>query len=331
MDSRQKQLDAWCAQKLGTPHVALEPASADASFRRYFRVRAGHDTYIAMDAPPEHGSQARFLRVGALLREAGLHAPTVHAADTGQGFLLMEDLGERTYLEVLNQGNADGLFGDAIDALVKWQAATRDDELARYDRDMLRGELSLFPDWYLARHMGLSLDTRQQRALEEVFEILVDSALDQPQVYVHRDYMPRNLMVSRPNPGIVDFQDAVLGPITYDLVSLFRDAFISWPERRVAGWVSEYRDKALAAGLPVERDEGRFWEAFDLMGVQRHLKVIGIFARLHYRDGKAGYLADTPRFFEYLRVVAPRYDSLAPLLELLDELEADRAAGEPAA
>lgn len=331
MDTRHEQLDAWCARQLGTPHVKLAPASADASFRRYFRVTAGHDSFIAMDAPPEHGTQSQFLRVGALLREAGLHAPAVHAADTRQGFLLMEDLGERTYLDVLNQDNADGLFTDAVEALVRWQAATRDNELPRYDRAMLREELSLFPDWYLERHMGVKPYARQRRILDAVFEILEENALAQPRVFVHRDYMPRNLMVSRPNPGIVDYQDAVLGPITYDPVSLFRDAFISWPERRVAGWVNLYREKALAAGLPVERDEGRFWEAFDLMGVQRHLKVIGIFARLHYRDGKAGYLADTPRFFDYLRVIAPRYDSLEPLLALLDELEADAAAGEPAA
>lgn len=331
MDSRLDQLDAWCAQQLGTPHVELAPASADASFRRYFRVTAGHDSFIAMDAPPEHGSQSRFLRVGALLREAGLHAPDIHAADTGRGFLLMEDLGEQTYLDVLDDDNADRLLNDAIDALVRWQTASRDNELPHYDRDMLRGELSLFPDWYLERHMGVTLETAQRKTLDNVFRILEDNALAQPQVFVHRDYMPRNLMVSSPNPGIVDFQDAVMGPLTYDLVSLFRDAYISWPERRVAGWVNQYREKALAAGLPVERDEGRFWEAFDLMGVQRHLKVIGIFARLHYRDGKTGYLADTPRFFEYLRVIAPRYDSLEPLLALLDELEADQAAGEPAA
>lgn len=331
MDPRYDQLDAWCARKLGTPHVELAPASADASFRRYFRVRAGHDTYVAMDAPPEHGSQAQFLRVGALLRSAGLHAPVVHAADTERGFLLMEDLGEKTYLDVIDADNADRLFGDAIDALVRWQAATRDNELPRYDRDLLRGELSLFPDWYLQRHMGITLDSRQQQALASVFGTLEDSALAQPRVYVHRDFMPRNLMVSAPNPGIVDFQDAVTGPPTYDLVSVFRDAFISWPEERIAGWVDDYRRRALAAGVPVERDLGRFWRDFDLMGVQRHLKVIGIFARLHYRDGKTGYLADTPRFFDYLRRVAPRYDDLLPLLALLDELQADQAAGEPAA
>lgn len=331
MDSRRDELDAWCTRVLGTPHVALEPASADASFRRYFRVRAGHDTFIAMDAPPEHGDQTQFLRVGALLREAGLHAPTVHAADTDQGFVLMEDLGEGTYLDAMDADNADGLFNDAIDALVRWQAASRDNELPPYDRDLLHGELSLFSDWYLGRHMGVSLDARQQRTLEQVFDILVDSALAQPRVFVHRDYMPRNLIISKPNPGIVDFQDAVMGPLTYDLVSLFRDAFISWPEQRIAGWIDAYRDKARAAGLPVERDLGAFWRDFDLMGVQRHLKVIGIFARLHYRDGKTGYLADTPRFFDYLRRVAPRYEDLQPLLALLDELEADEAAGEPAA
>lgn len=331
MESRRDQLDAWCAQRLGTPHVELAPASADASFRRYFRVHSGHDSFIAMDAPPEHGSQAVFLRVADLMREAGVHAPKVHAADLDRGFLLLEDLGPDTYLDVLDAGNADRLFGDAIDALVLWQASTRKGVLAPYDRDLLHGELSLFPDWFVARHMDRRLSGDQQAALADVFRLLEDNALDQPQVFVHRDYMPRNLVPSRPNPGVIDFQDAVTGAITYDLVSLFRDAFVSWPEESVSRWVDHYRQRATRAGLPVDGDPAAFRRAFDLMGVQRHLKVIGIFARLQYRDGKNGYLADTPRFFAYLRDVAPRYRELRPLLDLLDAIGADAAAGEPAA
>lgn len=331
MDRRLEQLDGWCARKLGTPHVELAPASADASFRRYFRVHAGYDTFIAMDAPPEHGDQTPFVRVAALMRDAGIHAPEVHAIDLERGFLLLEDLGRHTYLQALDEANADDLMAGAIDALVRWQSATRPRELPPYDRALLRDELMLFPDWYLERHMGIGLDDAQRSELSEVFRLLEDNALDQPQVYVHRDYMPRNLMLSRPNPGVIDFQDAVTGPITYDVVSLIRDAFLSWPEAHEDAWIRHYAERAAAAGLPVEPGDTAFRRSLDLMGVQRHLKIIGIFARLHYRDGKAGYLADTPRFFRYIRRVAPAYRELRPLLALLDATGAEAAAAEPAA
>lgn len=331
MDARIDELDAWCAQKLGTPHVALTPASADASFRRYFRVRSGHDSFIAMDAPPEHGDQGAFLRIASLMRDAGIHAPKVHAADLDRGFMLLEDLGERTYLDVLDETNADGLFDDAIDVLVRWQASTRDDELPPYDRSLLRAELELFPEWYVARHMGIDLTAEQREQLADVFRLLEDSALAQPQVFVHRDFMPRNLIVSRPNPGVIDFQDAVTGPFTYDVVSLFRDAYISWPEDEIATWIGRYRERAAAAGIAASLADTDFNRALDWMGVQRHLKVIGIFARLRYRDGKAGYLADTPRFFGYLRQIAPQYAELRPLVDLIERIGAESFAGEPAA
>lgn len=326
MDERRDRLNAWCARRLGLPAVELWPASADASFRRYFRVRRGDGTFVAMDAPPEHGDQGQFLRVASLMREAGVHAPRVHAADLEQGFVLLEDLGERTYLDVMDESNADALFGDAVDALIRWQRATRRDALPPYGRDLLRAEMALFPDWYLGRHLDAGLDAADRAGLDETFRALEDAALAQPQVFVHRDYMPRNLVVSDPNPGVVDFQDAVHGPLTYDLLSLFKDAFVSWPGERIDAWIRSYRGKAGAAGLPVDGDDAAFRRAFDLMGVQRHLKVIGIFARLEYRDGKSGYLADTPRFFRYLRETAPRYPECRGLLRVLDVTGAEAGA-----
>ncbi|HEX7054175.1 MAG TPA: phosphotransferase [Burkholderiales bacterium] len=321
-DPRRASLERWLAARLDGAPFSLAPASEDASFRRYFRATlADGSTYIAMDAPPDKEDCRAFVHVAGLLAAAGVHAPRVHAQDLQAGFLLLADLGTRTYLEALNEGNAAGLMADAIDALVRWQLATRPGELPPYDEALLRRELNLFPEWYVARHKGRALDGRQREALEQVFRLLVASALAQPAVYVHRDYMPRNLMVSEPNPGVLDFQDAVLGPISYDLVSLLRDAFVSWDEERVLDWSVRYWEKARRAGLPVDPDFGEFWRALEWMGLQRHLKVLGIFARIRYRDGKPKYLADTPRFVGYARAVAKRYAALAPLLRLLDEIE----------
>ncbi|HET7197476.1 MAG TPA: phosphotransferase, partial [Burkholderiales bacterium] len=255
------------------------------------------------------------------LAAAGVHAPRIHAQDLRQGFLLLADLGTRTYLEALDEASAPALFADATDALVRWQLATRPGELPPYDEALLRREMNLFPEWYVARHKSFQLNEKQKELLNDVFDRLIASALAQPRVYVHRDYMPRNLMVSEPNPGVLDFQDAVLGPITYDVVSLFRDAFLSWDEERVLDWGVRYWEKAKASGLPVDRDFGEFWRALEWMGLQRHLKVLGIFARINYRDGKPKYLADTPRFVAYARAVGKRYSALAPLLRLLDEIE----------
>ena len=321
-DSRRDALERWLAGELGGKRFTLTPASEDASFRRYFRVASDDgSTLIAMDAPPDKEDCRPFVHVARLLHEAGVHAPEVRGQDLTQGFLLLTDLGTRTYLEEISPANAPQLFGDATDALIRWQLATKPAELPPYDEALLRREMQLFPDWYVARHLGLELQRGQKERMEQVFALLVKSALAQPKVYVHRDYMPRNLMLSNPNPGVLDFQDAVLGPIAYDVVSLMRDAFLSWDEEPVLDWTVRYWQKARAAGLPLDADFGEFWRAFEWMGLQRHLKVLGIFARINYRDGKPKYLADTPRFIRYARDVAKRYSALAPLTQLLDELK----------
>jgi len=274
-----------------------------------------------MDAPPEHEDCRPFVHVARLLRAAGVNAPDIVAQDLAQGFLLLTDLGDTTYLSALNEGNADRLFGDALDALLKWQFASREGELPLYDAPLLQRECDLFTDWYIMRHVQLTLSAAQQQSLAEMIKLIISRNVAQPAVYVHRDYMPRNLMVADPNPGVIDFQDAVYGPITYDLVSLTRDAFVSWEEQRVLDWTVRYWEKAKRVGLPVDTDFAAFYRDFEWMGLQRHLKVLGIFARLHYRDGKAGYLEDTPRFMRYARAVAGRYLELGPLARLLDELE----------
>ena len=320
-DVRRAELERWIAGRLHGAHFSLTPASEDASFRRYFRATLEDGrTYVAMDAPPGKEDCRPFVRVARLLRDAQVHAPEVIAQDIERGFLLLGDLGTRTYLSELNAENAAGLFADATQALLRWQLATRAGELPPYDAALLRREISLFPEWYVLRHRGVSLSESQKRNLELMVELLVKSALAQPLVYVHRDFMPRNLMVCEPNPGVLDFQDAVLGPITYDLVSLFRDAFLSWSEERVLDWSARYWEKAKRAGLPVDADFGEFWRSLEWMGLQRHLKVLGIFARIRYRDGKPKYLEDAPRFLAYARAVAGRYAALAPLARLLDEI-----------
>lgn len=277
-----------------------------------------------MDAPPEREDCGPFVRVAQLMRDAGVHVPEVLAADLDRGFLLLSDLGSTTYLQALTPANADALFGDAIAALVTWQRASRPDVLPTYDRALLQREMDLFPEWYVGRHLGLVLSEAQRATLVRINGLLADSALAQPAVFVHRDYMPRNLMVSSPNPGVLDFQDAVYGPITYDVASLFRDAFVSWPEERVIDWAVRYWEQARRAQLPVDADFDAFYRALEWMGLQRHLKVLGIFARIQYRDGKPGYLEDTPRFLGYVRAVCGRYAALAPLGRLFDELEQRR-------
>lgn len=320
VDARLHALERWLATQLERG-FALVPASEDASFRRYFRATLEDGrTFVVMDAPPGKEDCRPFVHVARLLREAGLNAPAVHAGDLDQGFLLLTDLGATSYLSALNDENAAQLFDDAMEALIRWQLATRAGELPPYDEALLRREMALFPEWYVGRHLGHSLSAAQHEALEGVCGLLVRSALAQPSVYVHRDFMPRNLMVSQPNPGVLDFQDAVIGPMTYDLASLMRDAFVSWDEARVLDWCVRYWEKAKRAGLPVARDFGEFWRAFEWMGLQRHLKVLGIFARIRYRDGKPKYLEDTPRFINYARSVAKRYAPLAPLARLLDAL-----------
>jgi len=324
-DTRLEMLHEWLAGQFGRDTYTLTPASADASFRRYFRIRRDGEARIVMDAPPPQEDCRPFVRIAALLHTAGVHVPQVIAQDVERGYLLLSDLGTKTYLDVINASNADELFRDAIDALIKWQLASRPDVLPPYDDVLLRREMNLFPEWYVARHLKLELTVAQQQALSGAMDLLVSAALAQNKVYVHRDYMPRNLMLSAPNPGVLDFQDAVYGPITYDVVSLFRDAFLGWPEERILDWSVRYWEKARAAHLPVRANFGEFWRDFEWMGLQRHLKVLGIFARINYRDGKPHYLKDTPRFIGYVRAVAARYHELAPLLRLFDELETHKA------
>ncbi len=322
VDARLDALERWLAAELRAAPFTLAPASEDASFRRCFRVSlADGRSFVAMDAPPEKEDCRPFLHVAKLLRNAGVHAPEVHAQDLLQGFLLLSDLGTTTYLAALNEDNAQALMHDATVALVRWQLATRAGELPPYDEALLRREMELFPEWFVGRHLGATLAPAQRDALETVFKLLVDSALGQPTAFVHRDFMPRNLMLCEPNPGVLDFQDAVIGPMTYDMVSLTRDAFISWDEERVLDWCVRYWEQARAARLPVRDDFAEFYREFEWMGLQRHLKVLGIFARICYRDGKPKYLEDTPRFMRYALEVARRYAPLAPLARLLGELE----------
>ena len=326
---RTLALQAWLSGLFPAEKWHLEPASADASFRRYLRISLADrgESRIVMDAPPRQEDCRPFIQIADLLRQAGLNAPAVLAQDLEQGFLLLTDLGSTTYLGALqeNDARADDLFRDAIDALIAWQLASRPGVLPPYAAALLRRELDLFPDWYLARHLGLDLAPEQRQVLERVFALILASNLAQPAVYVHRDFMPRNLMLSEPNPGILDFQDAVYGPISYDVASLVRDAFISWEEERALDWVVRYWDQARRAGLPVGADFGDFYRDLEWMGLQRHLKVLGIFARIHYRDGKPGYVEDTPRFVRYVRAVAGRYNALAPLARLFDEIEDEQS------
>jgi aminoglycoside/choline kinase family phosphotransferase len=319
-------LNEWLSRQLPREPFTLAPASSDASFRRYFRATLDDRTLIVMDAPPQHEDCRPFVHVAGLMAAAGLHVPDVVAQDLENGFLLLSDLGTTTYLSVLNPENADRLFADAIDALLRWQLASRAGVLPDYDRTLLRRELDLFPTWYVHRHLGVELNEARRQALEQVFELILLNNLSQPRVYVHRDYMPRNLMLSEPNPGVLDFQDAVFGPVTYDVASLFKDAFLTWDEERLLDWTIRYWEKARKAGLPVHSDFGDFYRDFEWMGLQRHLKVLGIFARICHRDGKPAYVRDTPRFLGYVRAVTKRYAALAPLTVLLDELENSKPA-----
>ncbi|MBD3650568.1 MAG: phosphotransferase [Alcanivorax sp.] len=317
-DIRRRALDQWVGDWLGTP-VRGEVASADASFRRYFRYRHGDRTLVAMDAPPEQEDCRPFVDVAGRLARAGVAVPDILHQDLEQGFLLLTDMGRETWLTALDGGNADAWFDAALETLITQQRFADTRGLPEYDRALLRRELDLFPHWYLGEHRGLRLDGATAGRLEAVFETLIESALAQPRVFVHRDFMPRNLMVSDPNPGVIDFQDAVAGPISYDLISLFKDAFLSWPEARVLEWLRDYHRRAAAAGLPVPAAFDDLLRWCDLMGAQRHLKVIGIFARIRHRDGKPKYLEDAPRFFAYLRtVIARRPDELGDLGRLLD-------------
>jgi aminoglycoside/choline kinase family phosphotransferase len=323
-DSRLIQLAGWLSE-LKTPTIlaeTLRPASADASFRRYFRVQAQDGpSLIVMDAPPPQEDVRPFVKVAELFSSTGVSVPAILAQDTERGFLLLSDLGSTTYLQQLNPDTAHKLYIDAIDALVKLQVHSRASVLPNYDRELLHRELLLFPDWYVTRHLNATLSDAQRADLYQVFDLLLANNLAQAPVYVHRDYHSRNLMVMEEgNPGILDFQDAVYGPITYDLVSLLRDAYIQWDEELVLDWTIRYWERARRAGLPVSHDVDAFYRDFEFMGLQRHLKVLGIFARLYHRDGKDGYLNDLPLVMDYTRKTAYRYKEFAPLIRLLDTL-----------
>jgi aminoglycoside/choline kinase family phosphotransferase len=320
---RAEQLRRWIAVTLGGGDFSIAPASDDASFRRYFRIRRGEaqPSLIAMDAPPDKENCGPFVHVARLLSEAGVHVPAIQAQDLEQGFLLLSDLGNTTYLDALDEHNAGRLYEDALDALLKIQRASRPGLLPDYDRELLERELRLFPDWYIARQLERELDAAQLQTLEKAFSTILGNNLGQARVFVHRDYHSRNLMVCEPCPGILDFQDAVYGPITYDLVSLLRDAYIAWDEERVIDWAIRYWERARAVGLPVAGDFADFYRDFEWMGAQRQLKVLGIFARLSFRDGKDGYLKDQPLVMSYLRRTCERYRELAALGRLLEELE----------
>lgn len=309
----------WPEQNWTLAQGRWTPASSDASFRRYFRWEHAGQTLIVMDAPPPQEDCRPFVAVAELLAQAEVPVPQVLAQDLERGFLLLSDLGRQTYLDVLTETNADLLFAEAVQALLAQQTISVPAGFPVYDRALLERELQLFPEWYLGRHLGLDVAQWQAR-LRPLFDLLIDSALAQPQVLVHRDFMPRNLMLSSPNPGVLDFQDAVLGPVTYDITSLFKDAFISWPAERVEKWLNSYWQLARAAGIAVGDDFAEFYRASDLMGAQRHLKVIGIFARICHRDGKPKYLGDVPRFFKYLREACARRPELAELMPWLEEI-----------
>ena len=326
MTDRQNERREWLsgiASKYALNVESEAPASSDAGFRSYFRVADQNGkTFIVMDAPPAHEDVRPFIRVTSLFEKAVLTVPHIYEQNPEQGFLLLSDLGHKTYLDVLNEDNARELMTEAIDALVRWQSISEPCVLPEYDRATLTRELNLFPEWYIAKHRNKTLDERQSALLKVCFERILQNNLSQAKVFVHRDYMPRNLMVvPEGGPGILDYQDALYGPVSYDIASLLRDAFISWGETFVIDMTIRYWEKARQAGIPVPQDFGVFWKDVEWMGLQRHLKILGIFARLNYRDNKPKYLADTPRFINYVRQTAHRYDELKALLFLVDQIE----------
>jgi len=309
-------LEDWLKSVPDHVLVDVRPASADASFRRYFRVtdKNTRQTFIVMDAPPDKEDCEPFIHITELLRSVDVNAPDIITMDHERGFLLLDDLGDRQYLDHLDESSSDDLYNDALNALINMQRIQ--DHLPPYDKQRLNDEMGLFEPWYLNRHLDIHLDDQQSTALNSIFDLLTESALQQPQVFVHRDYHSRNLMlVENNNPGVIDYQDAVIGPVTYDLVSLFKDCYIEWPRHRIEQWLDKYL-QLTTIDIPVDRNQFIRW--FDLMGVQRHLKVLGIFARLNYRDGKSQYLDDLPLTLKYVVDACNQYDELLPLLNLLE-------------
>lgn len=331
-DLRLSQLDAWLASLNLVDVASRRAASTDASFRRYFRLdvlpelraKLG-DTLIAMDAPPERENVPAFLHVDGLLFEAGVTVPAIVARDVERGYLLLSDLGTTTYLQRLDSDNASFMYSDAIDALIAFQLTSAPGVLPEFDRAFVLREMQLFPEWFVARHLGVTMTPAQQASLDKVFETITANVLAQQQVFMHRDYHSRNLMWleegTLSNPGVLDFQDAVYGPVTYDLASLMRDAYIQWDEEFVLDWVVRYWQSAKKVGLPVNPDIDAFYRDFEFMALQRHLKILGIFCRLNYRDGKPVYMGDLPTVLDYVRKTANRYIELKPLVRLLDAFE----------
>ena len=322
MPDRIVALREWLSKQLNGAAFTLAPASSDASFRRYFRISFDdrRPSLVVMDAPPDKENCQPFVDIARLFAAADVHVPEIIAENLAEGFLLLSDLGNATYLSELNERSADALYRDAISALITIQKASKPGILPVYDRALLKRELDLFPEWYIARQLGKQLTPAQSATLSAAFERILDNNLAQAQVFVHRDYHSRNLMIASPNPGILDFQDAVYGPITYDLVSLLRDAYIYWEEQQVLDWCIRYWEAARKAGLPVNADFADFYRDFEWMGAQRQIKVLGIFARLSHRDGKDAYLKDQPLVMSYLRKTCHRYRELGPLEKLLNEL-----------
>lgn len=331
-DARLTLLKAWLTTlNLVVPDSA-RPASSDASFRRYYRLdvlpgaaNVPGATLIAMDAPPERENVPAFVKVAGLLKSAGVSVPEIVAQDLDNGFLLLSDLGTTTYLDALNHDNAAVLYAEALESLMKIQQASEPGVLPEFDRAFILREMNLFPEWFIGKHLGATLTDVQETQLNKVFEAITANILSQQQVFIHRDYHSRNLMHvndgSLPNPGILDFQDAVFGPITYDIASLLRDAYIQWDEELVLDWVIRYWQRAKQLGLPVNPDIDAFYRDFEFTALQRHLKILGLFARLNYRDGKSLYMGDLPTVLDYVRKTANRYTELKPLVRLLDALE----------
>ncbi len=326
MTERSAARLAWARSVLDAPALALEPASSDASFRSYWRTRHEGTSWIVMDSPPALEDPRPWLSIGERLAAAGLHVPSVRAKDLDQGFLLIEDLGNRLYLSELNEHSADALYGDAMDALLRMQTRMDYQDLPPFDRDVLVRGLEVMPEWFLTRHLGHAPSCEEWDVLEATFGVIIRNALEQPRCFVHRDYHSRNLLVVETNsPGVIDFQGALAGPVTYDLASLLRDAYVVWPRERVEGWVESYRQRLLGAGvIDAAVDAARFLRWFDLTGLHRHVRVLGQFYRLWYRDGKAGYLADVPRVYHYVISVARRYPELAAFAALLEHHVAGR-------
>ena len=327
MSDRLDRSREWVRNALGGERAELVPASTDASFRRYYRVRTRDASRILMDAPPDREDCRPYVTVTDLLAGAGVHVPAIHARDLDAGFLLLEDLGTRCYLDALDAGSADRLYGDALEALVRMQLRIPASSVPEYDTALVMQELALFDEWFLRRHLGI--EAAAGEPLTRTYTLLAEHFAAQPRVFVHRDYHSRNLMhIARGNPGVLDFQDAVSGPAVYDVISLLRDVYIEWPEARVEAWMSDYHRQALAGGVPIAGDREAFARDADLVGVQRHLKIAGIFSRLYHRDAKPAYLRDIPLALHYLRSECARQPELAALARLLDDLDIEARLAE---